>query len=261
MSEFIAKPRALLEAARLIFSNSPKFVQRIIVCCAVLLALKFAWSLAYPSGTWRYKMTVTVETPEGIKTGSVVREVSVQMQPLLPESHHDVKVKGEAVVVDLGKRGVLFGLLRGDIPTSREYGSQIFAHTFYRGRGWMTRDGIKYLGDLKSPLTNLEINAYPMFVTFKDISDPMSLIAVSARDTEMPDGHGGSRKLPNEVFGSGVRIQSVSIETTRDPVTNDLKKYLPWLSKTPGYLSGETTGGEGLVSQMDRSDFIRGDLQ
>jgi hypothetical protein len=27
------------------------------------------------AGSWRYKMTVEVETPEGLKTGSAVREV------------------------------------------------------------------------------------------------------------------------------------------------------------------------------------------
>jgi hypothetical protein len=68
----------------------------------------------YPSATLRYKVTVEIETPEGIKTGSAVREVFIQRQPELPESGPDIKPKGEAVVIDLGKRGVVFALTSFD---------------------------------------------------------------------------------------------------------------------------------------------------
>ena len=34
----------------------------------------FAMSDLYVSGTWRYRITVEVETPEGLKSGSAVRE-------------------------------------------------------------------------------------------------------------------------------------------------------------------------------------------
>src|SRR4051812_10059597 len=82
----------------------------------VLAALIIGWNIAYPSGTWHYKMTVTVETPEGIKTGSAVRAVTVHLVPRLSlEVHPTIEVKGEAVAVDLGRRGVLFALMRGGL--------------------------------------------------------------------------------------------------------------------------------------------------
>jgi len=38
------------------------FLTLFLLCGGALLA----WHIVYPSGTWRYKMTVVVETPEGI---------------------------------------------------------------------------------------------------------------------------------------------------------------------------------------------------
>jgi len=52
---------------------------------------------SYVSGTWRYKMTVVVETPEGIKSGSAVREVSNSTPWLgldLPEAGNPAEVSG-----------------------------------------------------------------------------------------------------------------------------------------------------------------------
>lgn len=80
-----------------------------MAACAVAGA-----SGAYPSTKIRYKMTVEVETPEGIKTGSAVREISMVSRPMLLGESNDTHVKfekGEAVVVDLGQRGVLFATL------------------------------------------------------------------------------------------------------------------------------------------------------
>ena len=61
---------------------------------------------------YRYRLTLDVETPEGAKTGSSVIEVRTW------ETHFEGKrtnheVRGQAVVVDLGARGLLFALLAG----------------------------------------------------------------------------------------------------------------------------------------------------
>jgi hypothetical protein len=68
--------------------------------------------------TWRYKITIEIETPEGIKTGSAVREVRAWKNAakiINPDvAPIEYEVIGEAVVVDLGKRGVLFGLIDWD---------------------------------------------------------------------------------------------------------------------------------------------------
>ena len=55
----------------------PKSVWFLVVLAVLYGSAKLIWRQAYPSGSWRYKMTVVVQTPEGIKTGSAVREVDV----------------------------------------------------------------------------------------------------------------------------------------------------------------------------------------
>lgn len=79
-----------------------------ILTVAVMSAVTFAMSEQKSmQATWRYKMTVTVETPEGIKTGSAVREISNSLQGNnWPDVGNPAGVRGEAVVVDLSKRGV-----------------------------------------------------------------------------------------------------------------------------------------------------------
>jgi hypothetical protein len=65
----------------------PQFVWLLVGLVAVATSLycggRIAWDTVYPSGTLRYKMTVSVETPEGIKTGSAVREIYFYRTPQL----------------------------------------------------------------------------------------------------------------------------------------------------------------------------------
>lgn len=66
---------------------------------------------------YRYRLTVEVETPEGLRTGSSVIEV---MQRIVrPGSHPsswaiDRRIRGEAVAVDLPQGQTLFALLRSE---------------------------------------------------------------------------------------------------------------------------------------------------
>lgn len=80
----------------------------------VLVGGYFGFNAMYPSATIRYRLTLAVNTPEGIKTGSGVIEVTYAKAVRLLGSSAEITtgVKGEAVVVDLGKRGILFALLK-----------------------------------------------------------------------------------------------------------------------------------------------------
>lgn len=70
------------------------------------------WFEEYPSGTWRYRVTVEIETPEGVKRGLSVHELSVAIPLIdLPDVGNLASIKGEAIVVDLGERGVVFVLM------------------------------------------------------------------------------------------------------------------------------------------------------
>ena len=88
-----------------------------------MLALAAAFALTscgYSLPTYRYRMTVEVETPEGLRSGSTVIEVKNGSGPT---GGVGSSVRGEAVAVDLGARGILFALLR--TMTDGDHASEI----------------------------------------------------------------------------------------------------------------------------------------
>ena len=198
------------------------------------------------SDSWRYKMTVVVETPEGLKTGSAVREVTVKKGlALTPQMLPDIEVKGEAVVVDLGKRGVLFALMRGGMH-GQDYGSDILFDAFPEKK--------------KIGKVTLTPQQYPMFARFRDLNDPKTVEIISQiNDREMPDGYGGMSKTSEEVFGSGVKLKDVTIEITNDSITSGIEKQLPWLATIYGYISGKNVSmGNKPYEWLDTGDFQKG---
>jgi hypothetical protein len=78
---------------------------------AALSLLGGCGSFLFPS-RYRFRMTVEVSTPQGLKTGSSVMEVSATRQILATSETHPISagLRGEAVVVDLPS-GPLFALL------------------------------------------------------------------------------------------------------------------------------------------------------
>lgn len=210
------------------------------IIVALLVLVIVAWKVAYPSGTWRYKMTVTVETPEGIKTGSAVREVLAYRSPrILPDAHggHVQLTYGEAVVVDLGSRGVLFALLNG-AKLYVDYAHSLPFYVFSSEYGGLTAAGIRRFRTLKAGPIDLETEWYPIFVHFKHIDDRKSVEAVlemePCTNPQISIRNDYSRCIKKdsfaESFGEGVRLKSVTLEMTNEPITRGIvDKYLPWL--------------------------------
>lgn len=197
---------------------------KIIIAVVIILVGGMGWlRYEYPSASWRYKLTVTVETPEGIKTGTVVRETRASMQIRIGDCcSGGAGTVGEALVVDLGERGVLFGLTEELDPVSYVIGKVPAA----------TREGMDYYKHLKDAKADLLAAGYNLqFVKFTDLNDPMTVESVDIRDLSVS-------------FGDGVRIKDFTIETTDDPVTiGVVNEYLPWLAGlNGGYLSGKPTG-------------------
>ena len=219
--------------------NKPILVVLIFVGIAVMLYAGF--SSVFASGTWRYKMTVQVETPEGIMTGSAVREVSVQRGiSLATGTSPEVTLKGAAVVVDLGARGKLFGLLRG----YRGHAKSLPFYAFPSGVGYTTKEGLRFYSALKAEPKELELMQYPVFVAFSGSKDPRTV--QNLIDLDMEACIRAKSKFPGkepclkeehfeEVFGKGVKLKSVTIEMTDEPVTSGIKDLIP-IYDNKGYL-------------------------
>ena len=214
----------------------------------------------YPD--YRYRLTVEVETPEGIRSGSSVIEVitKVSSKYSIPNAGSVIsRVKGEAVTVDLGKRGVLFALLRS------EYDEDWASRAVWRVTNLTTYQEAKAareaLGDDEANLSDIQFgmnmervlslkgrrdlpryvdngmtrgtvrneggelpSGYPILVTFKDTNIPETVQMVDPDDF-------GTR------FGKGVRLKSITVERTEDEVTRGIEKRLTWLKAV-----GETRG-------------------
>lgn len=184
--------------------------------------------------SWRYKITVSVETPEGIKTGSAVREVHVELKPrpvYKPYPFHpEVTSKGEAVVVDLGSRGILFAL------TSFDDYRTVF-EAFPSGHGGTTPPAVEYYSNLKNAKAVLEPGPLPnpVLVTFADTNDPKTIKIVSPS------------KMSHD-FGDGVYLKSITIEMTDDRAIEIVDRYLPALN---------TKGGWDWLSHLPYGDLRR----
>ncbi len=219
------------------------------VLAAVVASVAVAWNVAFPTNSFRYKVTVNVETPEGSKSGSAVREVIVKQTPrIFPEAGVTTIVRGEAVSVDLGKRGVLFALLGSD----DEF---LVLRTFDSGLG-LTRQGARYYEQLQAKAEVAPIY-YPPLVAFRDISDPKSVTVAYKPVIKLKDAPGyqyevaGVEDHMSELFGPGVSLQNITIEMTNELVTWGIETALPWLESNGGaYLDGQSSGGGPALSNL-----------
>ncbi|MEP5937736.1 MAG: hypothetical protein ABJ239_05370 [Erythrobacter sp.] len=193
-------------------------------------------------------MTVEVDTPEGLKTGSSVIEIETRLEtnPESPASQRTSRrVKGEAAFVNLGERGSLFALLRSEDDV--DFAKRIMFLMAPKGRD---KNGDPFLGRFNNmlemtepvelPATQAEINpslaemkGQPMLVTFGDLDDPSSVARVD------PDDLAAS-------FGDGVSLRRITVQMTNDRVTTNIENRISWFDKV------EANGG-GLVP-MVRND-------
>lgn len=181
--------------------------------------------LPYYWFTVRYRLTLEVETPDGLKVGSgVIENVWTRNEFDIPRSSVRSRDRGEAVVVDLGSHGLLFALLcgrdrngsRGSSDNMHDLPLEVFQRIKAIGPNTGTPGAqMRQLIGLKqeAELTQQEI---PFLVRFRDIADPATVEKVD----------------PNNLaksFGAGVRLKRATIEITSDPVTKGIEKRLGWL--------------------------------
>lgn len=201
--------------------NASRLALRLcVVACGTCFALPGVSPEAmFAAPSYRYRMTVTVETPEGPRSGSSVVEVTEERPTgLARELRGMLSVSGEAVAVDLGRRGQLFVLLK-DGSRRASFSSQagmiipaIFPDTAQDGAAE------RFERYRREPLqARLSAEQLPAMVRFRDPQDPSTVEPVSAHDLEA-------------TFGSGVRLRNVVVETTRAPVTREIGQHLQWLA-------------------------------
>lgn len=183
----------------------------------------------------RYRLTVQVETPEGLRTGSSVIEVRGVKNPgwVNPEGRGTrSSFRGEAAAVDLPGGKTLFALLisEGGASNAADYpylafrdrltDSTDWVESMRRMRGWEGQ--VASMPATETTLGNggETVAALPLLVTFGDIAHSASVAKVDPAGLEA-------------TFGAGVRLKRITVTVTDDAVTTGLAKRLTWLGEYP----------------------------
>ena len=177
----------------------------------------------------KYRLTVEVTTPDGIKTGSGILAV-------VPDRNYNrsgrTTMRGEAVLVDLGQGKNLVALLahRQDAKLDLDDINYVALRAYGAARG--SRVSFKDISR-QTGIVPVQGELIPVLVSFGDLKDPQSARLVAS-------DHAGA------VLGDGYAIAGLTAEVVPNgfwpidfggalgqPVTRGLETGLPWLA-APG---------------------------
>jgi hypothetical protein len=177
----------------------------------------------------KYRLTVEVTTPDGIKTGSGILAV-------VPDRNYNrggrTTTRGEAVFVDLGQGKNLVALLahRQDAKLDLDDINYVALRAYGAARG--SRVSFKDISR-QTGIVPVQGELIPVLVSFGDLKDPKSARLVAS-------DHAGA------VLGDGYAIAGITAEVVPNglwpidfggalgqPVTRGLEARLPWLA-APG---------------------------
>jgi hypothetical protein len=185
--------------------------------------------------TIRYRLTVIVETPEGLRSGSSVIEV----QPILgtgfpfPEaSGVTINVNGEATPVKLAGNAYVFAVIKWENSSDAHRSMLEASYTDKmppdkpldtdHPHQWHT-DRISALAKSRG-VRIVPKSHHPFLAYFGDASNPSTY-----------------RPVPNNDLAAvvpGLRLVGMTVEMTDAPATHKIISILPWLNKIEhGYLA------------------------
>jgi len=180
----------------------------------------------FKSGSYRFRMTVEVETPEGVRTGSSVYEAMASKSPALTSQEHEGSggLRGEAVVVDL-PGGPLFVTLKMPVAGETLDGAATLALAPDTRRGDVDAyvAAVDRLGGTVGAKAELPRKDWPLMVRFGDLGDPASA---------------------QEVNPDAIGVKRIVLETTGDAVTTGIEKWLAWLSAAENFHYNGTAYGD-----------------
>jgi len=161
-----------------------------------------------PQKTIRVKQTMTIETPAGEVTSSVVRERRVERS--LFASYTVGSEFGEALVIPLPDGRYLFAVFDEFMPPVQS----LLPPNGTRFSEWSSQDG-------KSAPQEVPQTRYPDMLTFDDPKDPLTVTQVDPLNLKA-------------AFKQDYRIKSYTVAVTDEPVTQGrIAGLLPWIGPFP----------------------------
>ncbi len=186
------------------------------------------------------RVTLEVETPEGMRVGSSTVEQRVAFSDgfwanLLPGGYPmSAGVRGEATAIDLGERGILFALLARDA----ERDSSLAVDRLIFGlwpRATDTEPLPAWIDRIEAdrPAAIIPSRMLPLLVRFRDIADPGTAERVDPTDLARSFGSEVSLRRATLVVLPGGYWPFDRIGwpawATRPEVTHAIRSRLPWL--------------------------------
>jgi hypothetical protein len=219
----------------------PVMIPRALATFALLICL--AVSVLVLGGCrdrdeWRQKLTVTVDTPAGERSGSSVVQVEALFGQL-PASGNEVEytVTGEATVVEVAPGRYLFALLR-DV---QELAAQTWRDQLPSSRkDWLPR--INHMSGSRV----VDPKNYPTLVTFRDPSDPTIVEVVNPSDLA-------------STFGPGFRLDNLTLEITDEQsAAGKIEAALSWWNNLQTPIGGNVERRYGdPLDHIRKGDFVR----
>jgi hypothetical protein len=200
----------------------------LVVLAASLGAAYAASNVAYPTYSYRYRLTIALEIDGKVHTGSSVIEPRWVGQAYIPGAGSFIPyVRGQAAFIDLGQRGAVVALLTA--PSHDERGIIVWPEGV--GALWLVPRAFGTgLSDAELPdlgrlsgRKELAPDNMPRLIWFSDVSNPRT--ARKIRSADIP-----------AIFGPSARVATAFVEITRDPIVVDIGKKLPWFDVLTGPL-------------------------
>lgn len=219
---------------------------------AAVLAIAVALTGCSRSENYRYKLTLAVNTPEGVKRGSSVTEW-VFWEVSIPARGTAHKLRGEALYLDLGPGArPLIALLTSHLHEKRggtvwDWSGGSLLSRLYGLPSEDFMDHVAHLSRMRGP-HRIDLEDLPDLVTFADVNDPNSVIEVDPNDLQA-------------TLGPNVTWNETTLESTDEPVTKGIETKLRWIpSYNDKMLDGARYHGKRtLANTLSTADFHQTD--
>jgi len=218
----------------------------------VMVVLVLALGLAGCGGrteSYRYKLTLAVNTPDGVKRGSSVVEV-LFYDVSIPARGTMHKLRGEALYLDLGPGtrpliALLTNRLHGPYNNEQErldrmglrWSDEVGPSLALMLRMYDMvpsqdfRDDVPRIAAMRG-VHRISVSDLPNLVTFANTEDPATVIKIDTKNLEA-------------ALGKGISWNEITLEITDEPIATGIVRNLPWL---PAYrdksLDGSTHGAK-----------------
>ena len=204
-----------------------------IVPILLLAAIYLADQIRIGRPDHKYRMTVAVETPAGVRTAAGILSVRPNRSYGGTGSGSSLpQTKGDALLVDLGQGYNVVALLAyGDDGSNFDDASFLPTRLFGAHDRRISFRDVKTLAG--APAVGVPEQLRPVFLSFANSADPKSARRINPGDLEA-------------AFGKGYHLRSVSLDVIAngfwpldlggvlgEPVTRGIEARLPWLT-VPG---------------------------